>query len=107
MAGPAFQPDCTLALPSASFAVMGPEAAVNAVFANKIAEKPVDERAAYVEQLREEYRKDIDLFRLASELIVDGIVPFDRIRAELAARFELYASKQAGWPAKKRAVTPV
>ena len=30
MAGPAFDPDCTLALPSAKIAVMGPSAAVNA-----------------------------------------------------------------------------
>src|SRR5690625_5349170 len=37
MAGPAFEPDCCIALPSAQIAVMGPEAAVNAVYANKIA----------------------------------------------------------------------
>src|SRR5207248_5546723 len=37
MAGPAFDPDAVIALPTASIAVMGPEAAVNAVFANKIA----------------------------------------------------------------------
>jgi acetyl-CoA carboxylase carboxyltransferase component len=107
MAGPAFEPDCTLALPSASIAVMGPEAAVNAVFANKIASQPEAERAAYIEQLRDEYRADIDLYRLASELIIDTIVPFDRLRAELVARFDLYSSKQQGWPAKRHAVTPV
>ncbi|MEK6327102.1 MAG: acyl-CoA carboxylase subunit beta, partial [Actinomycetota bacterium] len=32
MAGPAFEPDCCLALPTASIAVMGPQAAINAVF---------------------------------------------------------------------------
>ena len=37
MAGPGFGPDATLALPTARIAVMGPEAAVNAVYANKIA----------------------------------------------------------------------
>ncbi len=107
MAGPAFGPDCTLALPSASIAVMGPEAAVNAVFANKIAEKPESERNAYVQELRDAYRNDIDVYRLASELIVDAVVPFGRIRAELIARFALYTTKQRQWPAKKRAVTPV
>lgn len=107
MAGPAFGPDCTLALPSASIAVMGAEAAVNAVFANKIAEKPEAERAAYVQELREAYRNDIDIYRLASELIIDAVVPFDRIRAELVQRFELYATKRRQWPDKKRAVTPV
>jgi acetyl-CoA carboxylase carboxyltransferase component len=107
MAGPAFEPDCTLALPTASIAVMGPEAAVNAVFANKIAEKPEAERPAFVERLRAEYRQDIDIYRLASELIVDAVVPFDRLRAELAARFDLYGSKRAPWPEKKHAVSPV
>jgi acetyl-CoA carboxylase carboxyltransferase component len=52
MCGPGFDPDATLALPQAMIAVMGAEAAVNAVFANKIAEKPEAERAAYVEELR-------------------------------------------------------
>lgn len=107
MAGPAFEPDCTLALPTASIAVMGPEAAVNAVFANKIAEKPEHERQAFVERLRAEYREDIDIYRLASELIVDAIIPFDRLRSELVARFELYGTKQLPWPQKKHAVTPV
>ncbi|HWI54017.1 MAG TPA: acyl-CoA carboxylase subunit beta [Symbiobacteriaceae bacterium] len=107
MAGPAFEPDCTLALPTASIAVMGPEAAVNAVFANKIAEKPAEERQAFVERLREEYRADIDIYRLASELIVDAVIPFDRLRHELEQRFDLYATKNQPRPHKKHAVTPV
>jgi acetyl-CoA carboxylase carboxyltransferase component len=44
MAGPAFEPDAVLALPGAEIAVMGPEAAVNAVFANKIAEIDDEDR---------------------------------------------------------------
>jgi len=38
MAGPGFEPDATLALPTAKIAVMGAEAAVNAVYFNKLAE---------------------------------------------------------------------
>ncbi len=38
MAGPGFEPDATLALPTAKIAVMGAEAAVNAVYYNKLAE---------------------------------------------------------------------
>ena len=38
MSGPAFEPEATIALPMAKIAVMGPEPAVNAVYANKIAE---------------------------------------------------------------------
>src|SRR6478752_7886279 len=40
MSGPGFAPDATLALPQAMIAVMGAEAAVNAVYANKIAALP-------------------------------------------------------------------
>src|SRR5207253_65329 len=36
MAGPAYEPDACLALPTASIAVMGPQAAINAVFYNQL-----------------------------------------------------------------------
>ncbi len=39
MCGPGFEPDATIALPQAMIAVMGAEAAVNAVYSNKIAER--------------------------------------------------------------------
>ena len=57
MSGPAFEPEATIALPTAKIAVMGPEAAVNAVFANKIAaiEDP-DEREAFVAEQRTRLR---------------------------------------------------
>ena len=49
MAGPAFEPDCCIALPGASIAVMGPQAAVNAVFFNQIqAIEDEAEREAFV-----------------------------------------------------------
>ena len=88
MSGPAFDPLATLALPTAKIAVMGPEAAVNAVYANKIAaiEDPA-ERAAFVDERRREYEEDVDLFRLASELVIDAIVPFEALRTELITRF--------------------
>ena len=75
MGGPGFGPDACLALPTAKIAVMGPEAAINAVYANKIAEISDEaERTAYVQRLRTEYELDIDILRLASELVIDGIV---------------------------------
>ena len=56
MAGPAFDPDCCIALPSASIAVMGPQAAINAVYYNQLqAISDEAERAARTEELREEY----------------------------------------------------
>ena len=107
MCGPAFEPDACLALPTAWIAVMGPEAAVNAVFANKIAEKPELERPAYVEQLRQEYREDVDIYKLSAELIVDSMVTPNNLREELIARFGYYADKEVPLPNKKHSVLPV
>jgi acetyl-CoA carboxylase carboxyltransferase component len=108
MAGPAFDPDCCLALPSARIAVMGPSAAVNAVYANQLAaiEDPA-EREKRAEQLRSEYAEDVDLLHLASELVVDAVVAPERLREELIARFALYAGKRREWPAKRHGLPPV
>jgi len=107
MSGPGFGPSATLALPQAMIAVMGPEAAVNAVYFNKIQERPEGERAGYVAALREEYRRDIDVMKLAGELVVDAVVPGRRLRDELARRFRLYAAGYQAPQARKRGITPV
>src|ERR1700688_463158 len=75
MAGPAFEPDCCIALPGAWMAVMGPQAAINAVYYNQLqAIDDEDERAAKTEELREEYAEDIDILHLASELVIDAVI---------------------------------
>ena len=108
MAGPGFEPDATLALPTAKIAVMGAEAAVNAVYANKIAEiEDEDERAAFVAAKREEYDVDIDIVRLASELVVDDIVTPDALRGELVRRFRLARGKDRHFSRRRHGVTPV
>ncbi len=107
MSGPAFEPDVTLALPQASIAVMGAEAAVNAVYFNKIQALPEAERPAYVEKLRAEYREDVDLMKLASSLVIDGIVPGERLRAELIRRLEYMVTKSDERIPKKHCVYPV
>jgi methylmalonyl-CoA decarboxylase subunit alpha len=107
MCGPGFDPDATIALPQAMIAVMGAEAAVNAVYANKIAEKPEAERAAYVEELREQYRADIDLSKLASNLHIDAVVPGDDLRAELLRRLAATGCKSVPSYFRKRPVLPV
>lgn len=107
MAGPAFEPDCTIALPSAQIAVMGPEAAVNAVYYNAIMELPEDQRDAFVQAKREEYREDIDIYRLASELIVDAVIPGDSLRQELIQRLEMYSTKKKVFSVRRNPVTPV
>jgi acetyl-CoA carboxylase carboxyltransferase component len=107
MCGPAFEPDACLALPTAWIAVMGPEAAVNAVYFNKIQELPESERSAYIEQKRNEYREDVDIYKLASELVVDGMVAPGNLRNELINRYNAYASKQITGYKKKHSVLPV
>jgi acetyl-CoA carboxylase carboxyltransferase component len=108
MAGPAFEPDCCLALPSASIAVMGPQAAINAVYYNQLqAIEDEQERAAKTEELRKEYSEDIDILHLASELVVDAVIEPHELRKELIARFAHAASKQRAWPEKHNPVTPV
>ncbi|MBK9261703.1 MAG: acyl-CoA carboxylase subunit beta [Polyangiaceae bacterium] len=108
MCGPAFEPDACIALPCASIAVMGPNAAVNAVFYNKIQAVPAGpERDAMVQKLRDEYREDVDLVKIASELVVDAIVPTNALRAEISRRFARYAAKSEPRPAKKHIVPPV
>jgi methylmalonyl-CoA decarboxylase subunit alpha len=105
--GPGFEPDATLALPQAMIAVMGPEAAVNAVYYNKIQEKPEAERAAFVAKLREEYREDIDLEKLAANLHVDAVVPGDDLREELVRRYAFAEQKTTRAHQKRRSVLPV
>ncbi|MGM9921032.1 MAG: acyl-CoA carboxylase subunit beta, partial [Bhargavaea sp.] len=108
MAGPAFEPDACIALPSAQIAVMGPEAAVNAVYSNKIqAIEDPKERVQFIQEKREEYKEQIDIYKLASEMIIDDIVSPDHLRSELAARFSMYATKEVAPPLRKHPVNPV
>src|SRR5881409_3057085 len=108
MAGPAFDPDACIALPTASIAVMGPQAAVNAVFYNQLqAIADPDERARRTEELRREYAEDIDILHLASEIVVDAVVQPEDLRSELVRRFALAHGKARDWPAKRNPVTPV
>ncbi|WJE17674.1 acyl-CoA carboxylase subunit beta [Halobacillus sp. ACCC02827] len=107
MAGPAFEPDACLALPSAQIAVMGPEAAVNAVYANKIAELPEEDRPAFIQEKQQEYKENIDVYRLASEMIIDDIVEPDALRSALAIRFQAYERKDIIFTERKHGVYPV
>ncbi|MCF6093574.1 acyl-CoA carboxylase subunit beta [Microaerobacter geothermalis] len=108
MAGPAFEPDCCLALPTAQIAVMGPEAAVNAVYSNKInAIEDPKERQEFVMAKRREYQEDINIYRLASELVIDGIVSGSGLRKELIARYEAYKNKHLIFSERKHPVYPV
>jgi acetyl-CoA carboxylase carboxyltransferase component len=108
MAGPAFSPDACIALPTAKVAVMGPSAAVNAVYYNQIqAIEDEEERARRVAELQKEYAEGVDILILASELVIDAVIQPEDLRAELVHRFSFAASKSRVWPEKRNPVTPV
>ncbi len=107
MAGPGFEPDATIALPTAKIAVMGAEAAVNAVYAAKLAQLSEAERAAETARLRAEYESDIDIVRLASELVVDDIVQPEDLPAELARRFAAASGRTRRQPPRRHPISPV
>jgi acetyl-CoA carboxylase carboxyltransferase component len=108
MAGPGFEPDATLALPTAKIAVMGAEAAVNAVHAKRLAAiSDDDERAATISRLRAEYDEDIDVVRLASELVVDDIVEPEDLRGALIRRLSVASTKDRSFSRRRHGVTPV
>ena len=111
MGGPGFGPDATIALPTARIAVMGPEAAVNAVYANKIAEVEAAEgpqaREAFVAARRAEYLEDVDLERLAADLVIDQVIEADALRDELLLRLRYAAHRDRHFSSKRRGIPPV
>ncbi|WP_247008976.1 acyl-CoA carboxylase subunit beta [Halorientalis litorea] len=102
MSGPAYDPESTLALPSGEIAIMGPEAAINAVYANRLADiEDEEERAERERELREQFREDIDVRRMASDVVIDEVIPPSDLRTELEARFAFYESVEKDVPDKK------
>jgi acetyl-CoA carboxylase carboxyltransferase component len=107
MAGPGLMPDACIALPTAKIAVMGPQAAVNAVYANRIeAIADPEERAAFVAEKRAEYEQDVDLMRLAADLIIDAVINPSELRAEIVRRYQVLVGKSRARPAKHHGIPP-
>ena len=108
MSGPAFGPEATLALPTAKIAVMGPEAAVNAVYANRIAAiDDAGEQAEFVAEQRAIYEADVDLLRLAGELVIDAVIQPGSLRDELIRRYALADGKGREFSDRRHGVPPV
>ncbi|MEJ7725420.1 MAG: acyl-CoA carboxylase subunit beta [Actinomycetes bacterium] len=108
MCGPGFMPDACIALPTAKVAVMGPEAAINAVYFNKIQSiEDSVEREAYVTALRDEYEEDIDILRLAADLVIDAVVEPTELRDEIVARLAAAAGKDRHFTDRRHGVPPV
>lgn len=87
---------------------MGPDAAVNAVYANRIgAIDDAAERSAFVEEQRRVYEADVDLYRLASELVIDAVVDFGDLRREVVQRLALAEGKDRSFSDRRHGVPPV
>jgi acetyl-CoA carboxylase carboxyltransferase component len=87
MCAPGFEPRASIALPTAIVGPMAAEASVNAMYARKIADiADPAEREAFIAARIAEQRADIDLLRVASELVVDAVVEPEDLRGELIAR---------------------
>ncbi|OZF02511.1 carboxylase [Rhodococcus sp. 15-1154-1] len=108
MSGSPMNPDAVLALPTAKPALLGPEAAINGVYYTKVAAiEDLDERQRYVSELRSEYEKKIDVFQIANENAVEAVVPIEKLRQELIARFEIYRLRRKHRPERRNGVYPV
>ena len=59
------------------------------------------------ETKRREYDEDIDIVRLASELVVDDVVTPEMLRGELVRRFRHYRRKDRHFSHRRHGVTPV
>ena len=105
--GPGFLPEATIALPTAEIAVMGPEAAINAVYFNVIESLDEPDRSAFIEEKRSEYVEDVDLYRLAAEVIVDAVIESTALREELIVRYDMAKRKDRAFAGRRHGVPPV
>jgi acetyl-CoA carboxylase carboxyltransferase component len=81
---------------------------VNAVYAGKLAQmSSVQEREAFVARKRAEYLEDVDLERLASDLVVDGVVEADALRSELRLRLRYAAGRDRHVSTRRHGIPPV
>jgi len=65
------------------------------------------ERADLTQRLRADYEADIDVLRLASELVIDDVVQPEDLRAQLIRRFAAARGKDRGFSRRRHGVTPV
>jgi acetyl-CoA carboxylase carboxyltransferase component len=57
--------------------------------------------------MRSEYEADVDLLRLASELVVDAVVEPEDLRDQLVARLSAASAKDRTFSDRRHGVPPV
>jgi len=94
MCGPSFGPDATMALPSAEISVMGPDAAVHALFGGQLEDMEGETREAFIDSAKEEFQKYIDIRKQASKMQVDELLPAGDLRKQLVSRLSTFENKR-------------
>jgi acetyl-CoA carboxylase carboxyltransferase component len=56
---------------------------------------------------RAEYEQDVDLLRLASDLVIDAVVPPERLRDELITRLAYSSNRDRHFSDRRHGVPPV
>jgi acetyl-CoA carboxylase carboxyltransferase component len=105
MNGRAYEPDLIVAWPSAEISVMGAEGAVEIVMRKQVEE--AEDPAAMKAHLIAEYRKIIDVYRAASNFMIDDVIDPRETRPVVIKALEMAESKQVQRPWKKQGVVPV
>jgi acetyl-CoA carboxylase carboxyltransferase component len=107
MSGAPTQPDAQLALAGAMPALMGPEAAVNAIYLNDIQALPEDQRPAFIQAKREEYAREINPYDPADRFSFEAVLDPDELRDDLIRRFEIYSRRAIPRIDRRNGVYPV
>jgi len=78
------------------------------VYANRIAAiEDAEEREQFINDRRAEFAADVDLLRLASELVIDAVVEPEDLRADLVSRLALAGAKDRTFSDRLHGVPPV
>ncbi|WP_336003137.1 acyl-CoA carboxylase subunit beta [Halorientalis halophila] len=98
MCGPSFGPDATLALPSAEISVMGPDAAVHALFGGQLEDMEGETREAFIDSAKAQFDEFVDLRAQAAKMQVDELLPAGDLREQLLARLSAFRNKRRDDP---------
>ena len=72
-----------------------------------VAVEDLDEREAFILEQRRIYEEDVDLLRLGSELVIDAVVQWGDLRAEITRRLSRAAGKTRVFSDRRHGVPPV
>jgi acetyl-CoA carboxylase carboxyltransferase component len=98
--------DYNVAWPSAEFAVMGPEGAVNVIHRREISEA-ADPEAVRAQRLAEYRERFANPYEAASRGLVDAVIEPSRTRPVLINALQMLQSKRDSVPAKKHGNMPL